>query len=178
MRRCLAFAAIGLLIFAASNVQTADRGWTPDLALKVKRVGPVVPSPDGSRVAFVVSEAVMDGEKSEFNSQIHVGNSDGSGAFQLTRGDKSATLPRWSPDGQSMAFLSARGGDKTNVFQIRVAGGEAEQLTNEKSSVTTFAWAPSGKSIAFVMSDPKTEDEEKASKEKRDWKVIDEADKL
>src|SRR5688572_25870758 len=158
MRRCLAFAAIGLLIFAASNVRTADRGWTPDLALKVKRVGPVVPSPDGTRVAFVLSEAVIEGEKSEFNSQIHVGHADGSAAFQLTRADKSATAPRWSPDGQWIGFLSARGGDKTNLFRIHVAGGEAEQLTAEKSSITTFAWAPDGKSIAFVMPDPKTED--------------------
>jgi dipeptidyl aminopeptidase/acylaminoacyl peptidase len=177
--RPLALAALAAFIaLPGARVETAEQGWTPDLVLKVKRVGSVLPSPDGARVAFVVSEALMDGEKSEFNSQIHVANSDGSDSFQLTRGDKSSTQPRWSPDGQWIAFLSARGGDRTNLFRIRVAGGEAEQLTNEKGSIATLAWAPDGKSIAFVMPDPKSEEEEKAAKEKRDPKVIDEDFKL
>jgi dipeptidyl aminopeptidase/acylaminoacyl peptidase len=165
-------------------------GWTPDDVLKVKRVGPVVPSPDGSRAAFVVSEAFMDEEKSEWLSQIHVAAADGSDSFQLTQGDKSATHPRWSPDGKWIAFLSARGGEsrgtgapgssgeKTSLYRIRVAGGEAERLTHEKSNITTFEWAPDGKSIAFVMPDRKTDDEEKAAKEKRDARVIDADEKL
>ena len=152
--------------------------WTPDTTFKVKRVGPVVPSPDGTRVAFVVGEAVMQGEKSEWISQIHVANADGSGSFQLTRGDKSSVGPRWSPDGQWIAFNSGRGDTKNNIFRIRVAGGEAEQLTAEKGSAAAFDWSPDGKSIAFAMTDPKTEDEEKAAKEKRDPRVIDEQDKL
>jgi dipeptidyl aminopeptidase/acylaminoacyl peptidase len=169
---------IVLVFFTASAVRTAERGWTPDLMLKVKRVGPVVPSPDGSRVAFVVSEAVMEGEKSEWVSQIHIAASDGSSAFQLTRGEKSATSPRWSPDGQSIGFLSPRVVDKAGVFIIRVAGGEAEQITSEKEAISSFAWAPDGKSIAFVMPRPKSDAEEKADKEKRDARVIDENYKL
>src|SRR5262245_31476076 len=155
--------ALSTLIFlAAPAARTAERGWTPDTILKVKRVGPVVPSPDGARVAFVVSEAAMEGEKSEWLSQIHIAASDGSNAVQLTHGDKSATAPKWSPDGQIIGFLSPRAGDKANVYIIRVAGGEAEQVTAEKASVSSFEWAPDGKSIAFVMPQPKSDDEEKA----------------
>ena len=167
-----------LLAFPQPRVTAAERGWTPDLLLKFKRVGPVVPSPDGSHAAFVVSEAITEGEKSEWLSQIHVAGADGSGAFQLTRSDKSATRPRWSPDGQWIAFLSARGGDKAQIFRIRVAGGEAEPLTREKASISAFEWSPDGKLIAFVMADPKTEDEEKADKEKRDARIVDEDFKL
>ena len=177
MQRHASVIALALLAFVASG-RSAERPWTPDLMLKVKRVSSVVPSPDGTRAAFVVSEAVTEGEKSEFLSHIHVAATDGSGAYQLTRGDKSATQPRWSPDGQSLAFLSARGGDKANLFTIRVAGGEAEQITSEKASITTFEWAPDGKSIAFVMPEPKSEEEEKDAKEKRDARVIDENEKL
>ena len=84
-------------------------GWTPELAMQVKRVSHVRVSPDGKRVAFVVAQAVMEPEKSEWLSQIYLAASDGTGAVQLTQGEKSATSPEWSPDGQWIAFLvSAR----------------------------------------------------------------------
>ena len=65
LRRLALLLFMVLVIFTAPAIYTAERGWTPDQILKVKRVGPVVPSPDGSRVGFVVSDAVMEGEKSE-----------------------------------------------------------------------------------------------------------------
>ena len=84
-----AVAALSLVASSGTPVRSqASPGWTPDLSMKVKRVSSVEPSPDGQRVAFVVGEALMDGERSEWLSQIHVANADGSGAFQLTRGDK------------------------------------------------------------------------------------------
>jgi dipeptidyl aminopeptidase/acylaminoacyl peptidase len=177
------FAVLVILACAALAVHLAaspapGRGWSPDLALTVRRVGPVVPSPGGTHVAFVVSEAVTEGEKSEWLSHIHVASADGSRAFQLTRGPKSATEPRWSPDGRWIAFLSARDGDRPQLFRIRVDGGEAEPLTREKSGISQFEWSPDGRWIAFVMTDPKTEDEEKAEKEKRDARVVDERFKL
>ena len=179
MTRRSAVAIVALTVMASGGtLRTAERRWTPDALMRVKRIATSVPSPDATRVAFVVSEAVMDGEKSEWLSQIHVAASDGSWSTQLTRGDKSATSPQWAPDGQSIAFLSARGSDKVNVFTIRISGGEAEQITNEKASITTLRWAPDGKSLAFVMPEPKSDEEEKAAKEKRDMRVIDENEKL
>jgi dipeptidyl aminopeptidase/acylaminoacyl peptidase len=166
------------LVASTGTVRTAERRWTPDELMRVKRIPTVVPSPDATRVAFVVSEAAMEGEKSEWLSQIHVAASDGSSSAQLTRSDRSSSSPQWSPDGQSIAFLSARGGDKANIFTIRVSGGEAEQITSEKSSINLLRWAPDGKAIAFVMPDPKSDEEEKAAKEKRDFWVIDENEKL
>jgi dipeptidyl aminopeptidase/acylaminoacyl peptidase len=155
-------------------------GWTPELAFKVKRVGSVRISPDGGRVAFVVGTAVMDGEKSEWVSQIHVARSDGSGAIELTGDEKSATAPTWSPDGKWIAFVSARGkakdgkDPKPNLWRIRVDGGEADPLTDEKGATSDPRWSPDGSRIAFLRTDPKTEEEEQAEKEKRDARVIDE----
>jgi dipeptidyl aminopeptidase/acylaminoacyl peptidase len=170
---------VGLLTYSLfPAVWAQSTGWTPELAMRVKRVSHVRVSADGKRVAFVVSQAVMDSEKSEWLSQIHLAASDGTGAMQLTQGERGATNPEWSPDGQWIAFASARGGKpeaKANLWRIRVAGGEAEQLTDEKSDISAISWSPDGSQIAFCMAEPPTEEEEKAKKEKRDWRVVDEA---
>ncbi len=156
-----------------ASAQEARRAWTPELQMQVKRVNQVAVSPNGRRVAIVVAEAMMDGEKSEWLSQIHVADTDGTRRFQLTRGDKSSTLARWSPDSESIAFVSSRN-DKPAIWRIHLGGGEAERITEEKGAISQLAWSPDGKSIAFVMEDPKTDEEERAAKEKRDWRTLDE----
>ena len=59
-----------------------------------------------------------------------------------------------------------------------MSGGEAEQVTDEKGGVSAFEWSPDGQSFAFVMRDAKSEAEEKADKEKRDWRTLDEQVKM
>jgi dipeptidyl aminopeptidase/acylaminoacyl peptidase len=169
----LPLVALSILACALSAAQDSPLEWTPELALKVKRVSDVQVSPDGKLVAYVVGEALTEGEKSEWLYQIHVSPSDGSPGFPLTRGEKSSEAPRWSPDGTRVGFVSARGG-KANVWTIRVDGGEAEPLTDEKGGVSSFTWSPDGSQIAFLMSDPPTDQEEKNEKEKRDAVVVDE----
>ncbi len=168
----LTLGAASVISLPAQDSGEPDR-WTPELAIQVKQVRDVRPSPDGARTTFVVATAETEGEKSEWLSQIHLAANDGSNSFQLTSGEKGAWSPRWSPDGRWIAFLSARSG-KPAVWRIRVDGGEAQKVTDEKGSIGSFAWSPTGDRIAFTMADPETEEEEKAAKEKRDARVVDE----
>jgi dipeptidyl aminopeptidase/acylaminoacyl peptidase len=155
------------------GVPKAETAWSPESMMKVKKVGGVQVSPDGKRVVYVVTEAVMDGDRSEFVAQIFLADADGKNPRQLTFADKSSDNPQWSPDGQALAFASTRTG-KRNLWLLRLAGGEAEQLTDVKTGVSSFKWAPDGKSIAFTMADAPTAAQEKQAKQKDDARVIDE----
>ena len=162
------------IAFAQTNSPTA---WTPELAMKVKGIGAVRVSPDGKKVAYTVSGAVMTPERSEYVTQIWLANADGSNPMQLTFAEKSSENPRWSPDGSLLAFTSSRS-SKSNLYVIHLVGGEAEQLTDVKSGVGNFAWPPDGKSIVFLMRDAPSDDEEKAAKGKDDSRWVDENVKM
>jgi dipeptidyl aminopeptidase/acylaminoacyl peptidase len=150
--------------------------WTPEQMMKVQRIATVRPSPDGKQAAYVVTEAIMTPEKSEYLNHIHLANfSTGAEATsrQITFGEKSATQPVWSPDGKRLAFLSNRSG-KNQIYVLHLAGGEGEPITDMKADIASLAWAPDGKSIAFLMPDPKPEDDEKKTKGKDDSRFFEE----
>jgi dipeptidyl aminopeptidase/acylaminoacyl peptidase len=149
----------------------ADATWTPEVALRIRRVAHVQVSPDARRVAFVVANAVTDGESSEWVSQIHVAAADGSGARPVTAGRRSSGMPRWSPDGQWLAFLSSVRG-RPQIYRLALSGGDAEQLTGERGEILEFDWSADGTSFAFLMTDARSAAEEKAEREKRDVRVV------
>ena len=163
-----------ILLAATATAQT----WDPEMQLKFKAVGTPRVSPDGKRVVYTVNEAVMTADKSEFVTQIWLANIATKQNIQLTFGEKSSTNPKWSPDGNWIAFTSNRKDNRNNLYVLSLNGGEAEPLTDGKSGVINFAWSPDGRSIAFTMTDPKTEDEEKNDKGKNDWRWVDENVKL
>ena len=112
----LCILAIAVLAAAApaDRLTAADApktdGWTPALMMKVKQIGSVQVSPDGKQVVYTVREAVMDGNRSDYRTQLYLYRADGGG--QLTQGDASCDDPQWSPDGRWIAFLTARSGKK------------------------------------------------------------------
>jgi dipeptidyl aminopeptidase/acylaminoacyl peptidase len=155
------------LWFASATIAVGAT-WTPASMMKVKPVSAVVPSPDGQWAVWTESVAMMDGEKSEMLAQLYAGKSDGSARFRLTSGDKSVTAPQWAPNNRTIYFL--RGGQ---VLHIDVDGGEAEAVTTFKGTIASYQLSPNGKWIAFPARETDPEDE-RAVKEKRDFKVIDE----
>ena len=157
---------------AGGENEPTPAGWTVEEMMQVKGVGDVRVSPDGSRVVYTVTEAVMTDEKSEYLTHIHMARTEGTGSYQFTHGEKSCSDPQWSPDGATLAFSSKRSG-KSNIWLIRTDGGEARQLTDSETGVNSFAWSPRGGTIAFVMADPKSEEKEKAEKGKDDARVVD-----
>lgn len=156
----------------------AQTGWSPEMQVKSRGIGSPRISPDGKRVVYAVSDAVMTSDKSEFVTQIWIGSSDGRENFQITFNDKSSANPKWSPDGNWIAFTSNRKDNRNNLYVLRATGGESEQLTDLKSNITEFEWSPDGKSIAYSVADSKSDDEDKNDKGRNDFRWIDENDKM
>lgn len=163
-----------VLFVASVSFAQQPTGWTPEMQVKVRALASPRVSPDGRRVVYTINDAVMTADKSEYVTQIWMASADGSSPFQVTFADKSSTNPKWSPDGNSIAFTSNRKDNKNNLYVLRLNGGEAEPLTEIKTAVSDFEWSPDGRSIAFTMSDAKSEDEEKNDKGRADYRWVDE----
>ncbi len=149
-----------------------DELWTPQyMTENFKRVGGTEISPCGEWIAFTISEARTEGEKSDFLTHIHLVKSDGSVQFQLTRGDESASNPKWSPDGKYISFTSSRGNDGNQIWMINPKGGEAWQITQAEGSVSQYKWSNSGDHIAFTMVDPPSEEQKRKRREREDVNV-------
>jgi dipeptidyl aminopeptidase/acylaminoacyl peptidase len=166
--------ATTLILFVVFTSAATAQTWDPEMQLKLRVAGTPRVSPDGKRVVYTVSDAVMTADKSEYVTQLWIADIATKQNLQLTFGEKSSSNPKWSPDGKWIAFTSNRKDNKNNLYLLSLNGGEAEPLTDLKGGVTNFAWSPDGRSIAFTMADPKTEEEEKNDKAKNDFRWIDE----
>ncbi|MFZ1946144.1 MAG: S41 family peptidase [bacterium] len=73
---------------------------------------------------------------------------DGGVARRLTEGEGNEILPRFSPDGSSVAFTAEYDGNN-DVYLIPAAGGEARRLTYHPYSDGVIGWTPDGRNVIF-----------------------------
>jgi len=146
---------------------------TPEASLNLRTISDLQYSPDGARLALVVTEPAKGTVRQR---HIWVHDKQTTGVRQFTFSAKSEISPRWSPDGKQLAFLSDRG-EEQQIYLMRANAGEGVALTKGKRGVKSFEWSPDGKRIAFVAPDAKTDAEEKKEKDKDDAHVADKEDK-
>ena len=117
--------------------------------LRFRMISDPQPSPDGGKVAFVLTE--QDEKANRQASAIWIVAADGSSdARSLTAGPRDAK-PRWSPDGSRLAFLGARERDwAKDLFVLHMGGGEPVRVTQLPRGITDFAWSPDGDRFCLV----------------------------
>ncbi|MDE0961069.1 MAG: S41 family peptidase [Planctomycetota bacterium] len=93
-------------------------------------------SPDGTRIAFT------------WEGSLWTASSDGGTARRLTDHPCWESLPRWSPDGQSIVFASSREGS-SDLWQIPADGGRARRLTWWSGTDLPCDLSPDGSELLF-----------------------------
>jgi len=151
----LALALLCNVLYVQSKEKAAisKRPMEVEDVLRINSIGSADISLDGSLVAFVVTR--MDAEKNQNWSDIWLMKTEGGEPIKLTE-DGVSELPKWSPDGRSLAFVAPEDG-KSAIWIMDVRTKLRRFLTYmERSSMVIgdtgeeFAWSPDGTMIAFV----------------------------
>src|SRR5258707_8376855 len=121
------FAVAISLLALASFVVAQERRFTIDDLLKVRRVSDPQVSPKGDLVAFTITDVDKVANKS--TTQVYLVPLGGGEVRQLTNDEHSSASPRWSPDGERLAFISARDGED-QIWTIDVSSGPLQKNTN------------------------------------------------
>lgn len=116
---------------------------------KLHAVSDVEFSPDGSRVAYAVTNNDQPGRP---YSQTWIINVDTRQSVRVGR----ASSPRWSPNGQWIAYLTGEGvtiakPDGTGATTLAPIAGTNHPLPSSGDRLT---WSPDSKSIAFISASP------------------------
>lgn len=163
-----------LLLVVFASAAFAAEPYTAQAMWQLKRLGDPAISPDGRHAVVVVTSYDID--KNKGDSDLWLVPTKSGKPRQLTSGIAGDSAPVWSPDGESIAFVSKRGEDKeSQIYVIPFDGGEARRVTNVPTGAWGPKWFPDSRRIAFISSvwkDLKTWPEMEARmKERADSKV-------
>lgn len=153
---------LAFLLIAVAGAAQQRRIQLEDLTKIVNVADPQI-SPDGKAIACVVSRQNFDEDRTD-SELVLVEVANGSQRV-LTFDRKHVGSPRWSPNGDRLAFVAiapytrtkkddnTKREDSPQVFVMPMSGGDAKKITNAPNGIEQFAWRPNGKDIAYVTSD-------------------------
>lgn len=168
------------------------RALTPNLLVRLRRLGPFDVSPDGRWLVTAMSELSDDGKTNDTNLyRLDLKDPD-AGLVALTRSSRKKSTPRFAPDG-TLGFLAEpdpgrrrgqegeepederkRGDEETEPLQLHrlsLDGGEAECLTDLARGVNDFRWLPGGRGVVMLAPvSPEAADLEDDRRLHREWK--------
>ncbi len=148
---------IVLVVFCAlsakiSLAQTQKQPFQLTDLRKLVRISSPRISPDGSQIAVIVSRP--DWEKDKSKQEIDLIDVASGSSRSLTYNREGISEPRWTHDGNRLAFLSKDPETKkSQVFIMSMKGGDPVRVTKSKTGIDEYSWSPDGSKIAYVAQD-------------------------
>ena len=148
VKTVIIFALTAGLIFAQSNKKPFQ---LKDIQ-KLVNISDTQISPDGSRIAVIISRPDWKEDKSK--QEIDLVNTVDGSIRSITYKRENISNLKWSPDGKSLAFISKDSETKKpQIYIMPMNGGDPVCITKSKTGVSEFSWNPDGNKIAFVAQD-------------------------
>jgi dipeptidyl aminopeptidase/acylaminoacyl peptidase len=152
------------------GLQPAGRApFTLDDEMKMRAIVDVRISPDGERVAYVLSTPSV--AKNEHEAALFVVPSGGGTPRRLGESVHifAPTVPRpqlrWAPGGTAVSIVGVAE-NAPQVFAIPIDGTAPRALTAAPDGVFGYEWSPDGKSLAYLTRDPMSADESRRRQDK------------
>lgn len=103
-------------------------------------------SPDGSTVAFVVT--TVDLAANDYRSAVWVAGTDGGlPPCPFTDGSAREARPRWSPDGQLLAFVRHPDETGSRLCVSDIEGSDVVELLEWPEEIDDLVWSPDGERL-------------------------------
>lgn len=164
---------------AVSATAPKKYSWNPEDVIFQELASEFLISPDSKWVVWVKSTA--DKEKDERVSNLYLSSLTEKKEIELTRGANTASQPRWSPSGETIAFLSNRPLLKPKpdvapmqISLLSVSGGEPWAATDFERPVQHFEWL-NDDTILFTAEEQPSLFERETKERKDDSDVVDDA---
>ncbi|HSC56516.1 MAG TPA: hypothetical protein VLC51_04905, partial [Nitrospira sp.] len=125
-----------------------NRGELERYDMAAKQLVPYLGGISATQVAFSKDEKWI-AYISLVDNSLWVSRIDGTAKLQLTYPPNQAALPRWSPDGSKVSFMSAQPGKPWKIFVISGQGGTPEELLPQDTSESDPGWSPDGHRLVF-----------------------------
>ncbi len=154
-RLALSLSLLGSGLAGSAGAADLEK-FTPKHVAKIQTVTAAAISPDGSKVAYILSVPRKPGldEDGPAYAELHVVGPDGKSHPYVT-GEVNIGEPTWARDGNSILFLAKRGKDEhRSLYKIDADGGEARKVVAFGSDITAFALKADGKRLAFLATEP------------------------